>query len=227
MLPSRNDACWILDPEAGLTPNNLFVDSGPHGLHMTPFNFAAPNYGIVALPSGAKAIQFASAALTRIALPLNYYTYAPTIEFTFVMAFEWTVAVGIFTRWFNEGDGNNGMNITYNGGIEYRALSGGTTAYPRSNAVLSTKMAVFIGSSNVTGITGIRRCWKDGSWDYNTAAGSIAAITHLPATVPTIGSAVGGGVGHISGNVAYMALWPRLFSNQEAADITAMLRDRL
>jgi len=78
-LPSYQDAVFVLDPAAGLTDGNLWRDSAPHGIDITPnANFAAPNYGLGIGPSGASYIEFGGGGVLQSgSLPLRFYDYAP------------------------------------------------------------------------------------------------------------------------------------------------------
>lgn len=58
LFPGPDTALFYLDPNAGLTDGNLWTDSSPNGLHVTPVGYSAPNYGISSGNRGVKYISF-------------------------------------------------------------------------------------------------------------------------------------------------------------------------
>ena len=231
-LPDPREAVFILDPEAGLTDGNLWRDSGPHGLHVTPVNYVAPAYGIAVGPSGASYIGF-DGATQRGTLPLDFYRWTPTNAVTAIAAFRCPTPA-VSDRIFDCTDANNGIRLNVDPAaaerIRLTAMVGGVACYATAtaNIPLTGRTRVVVASVRVSNtMASGRAVWVDGVQIAATAAGTAAALAYTTTVVPTVGSVVGGGGNFFDDLLYYLALWPRIFSHAEAQAITAMLRDRM
>jgi len=232
-LPDRREAVFILDPEAGLTPDNRWTDTGPHGLHATPVNYVAPNYGLVTMASGAQAYSF-NGATQYATLPLRFYDFAPTSECTFVVAARWSTP-GLGDHVFDcVTAGVGGIRISTRAGAAERlviaAVNGATSCLTQetNNAPLTGRTWVAALTMRVvTTATEGRSIWLDGNSQAVTPANTAATIAYNTAAVPTIGAVSGGGANYFDDRLYHLSLWPRVLTTAEICDITLHLRNRM
>lgn len=234
-FPGPDKAVFVLDPAAGLTPDGLWKDSGPFGLHWTPTNYAAPNYGLNSDSKGTRYYSFNGAnqsASLAGALRARFYQYAPTTEFTFVFAAYFNDPATNDTIFSCTDPANqNGIRVYNNpSGNQIRAIiyRGGVSTYVESTAALplaQRKRVITIQSIAPIQSTVYRRIYQDTVPVAATVAGTAQAQIGYQNTGVLLGSHIG--VALFDGNLYYAAMYPFLFCHAEAVAISQWLRDRL
>lgn len=241
MLPSLQEAVFCFDAENGLTADNRWRDSSKNGLHAQPQNYVAPSYGFSRGPSGAARVTF-DGATQRWTLPLRFWDYMVNghPEYTFAVAARWNTSTG-GDRIFDASDAALVRRF------DIRSSSTGSAE--RLMVIVSDAAGVthvVYDATDVPLTSRTRSCVF--SVRYNAAAAPVAwnnlydggirpgyltsATIGYPrafdrTAVPTVGTYPTAGGGFFDGDIYYLALWPRIFSNAEAVDMSAMLRDRM
>ena len=213
-LPSYLDGCvFALDFGAGLTDGNLFKDSGPHGLHLTPVNFVAPNYGLVQGPSGATCLRFNGTtqyAYMAAAAAARFYARAPTTTVTIAFVARHVLpAAGSFV--FNARDiaTTRGLVVRYSTTeiLNLRGQDAGgvqTNLTDTNNIPLTGRTVISAYALDKTVLTGL--IWHDGSGRAASIAGNTNPIAYDAGTAPTMGAQPGGG-GYFNGDIYFAGLW--------------------
>ncbi len=212
LFPGPQESCFYLDPNMGLTDNNKWFDSSPFSLHVDPIGYSSPAYGLSTGPSGAKAISF-NGTTQRGELPLRFYDHAPASVYTFAVVARWN-APAANDRMFDTWSANTGLAF-YNGSTERLSFYGGagtTNVAFTANAPLTSRTRVAALGHDATAPSALG--WIDRNGEPVTRTAS-AAIPYNTATVPTVGSAPGGGT-YFDGDLYHLSIWPRVWSHAEA-----------
>lgn len=205
----------------GGTP--YMMDAGPHGLHAEMVGFAAPSYGVVTLPNGRPAISFAG---QYARLPLRFYADAPTEEMTIVIFARHTAPASSARIFF-------GRDAAATRGVSFQVFPGDITrcslsAYPGSISVSDPAASTSYASRTKVSIFGgdlaNGRVWQNRVQTYGAVLAS-AACAYDTTVVPSIGAGTGGAGPQWVGTLAGLGLFPWLFTDREAKDITDMLVD--
>lgn len=232
-LPSYQDACFVLDPNAGLTDGNLWVESSRNGLHVTPVNFTAPNYGIARTSKGAAYITF-NGTTQYGTVPLRFYDRQPITALTFVVVAHYNSTSAANDRLFSA------RSSAPLRGIE---LSVGSTSANRLDALGFDGLGAWSGcqmaadwdlvSRRVVSIVGMTAGITNQSLlsvhDGDTVAtlalgGSVVASWSTGPTAPLVG-AMTGLSNYFDGALYFLGIWPRLFTDREACAMSTWLRD--
>lgn len=230
LFPTPQESCFYLDPAAGLTDGNLWVDSSPHGLHVTPVGYAGPSFGIFTGPSGAKAINF-NGANQRGDLPLRFYQIGnlPSTEITVAVVATWNSAQNIdrvfdcrnaaSTHGFYLAITTTERMITtvYDGAVSSVSI------YDQGSIPLSARTVASVYSRSVTAVGG--GIWHDRVGRLAASALTIAGIGYDPTVVPTIGALVGGGF-YVGMDLYCLGIWPRVWTHAEAVAFCDYWMDR-
>ena len=233
LFPSYQQSIFALDPAAGLTDANLWKDSSPYGLHVTPVNYAAPNYGYAVGPSGAPYIGFNGAnqrgdvlapALARFYTALNNSSVLTVAAV--VRSNAPAVNDDIFTCLAVAGRGFGLRYLTTSRMVLDTYDAGGVLSTMRETTGLydtSGRTSVMLLSFNKTG--GIGLAWRDGVGEGITITGNANPIAYDAAVAPTVGCYPGGG-SYFDGSLYFMGIWPMVFTDQEARNFSAYWLDR-
>lgn len=220
LFPTPQESCFYLDPAAGLDASNNWIDSSPFGLNVTPVGYAAPNYGITTGPSGAKCITF-NGANQRGTLPLRFYNNAPVGDFTIACVARHNAPANLDYIFFGHNNAwTRGIGLTVSPTAErmmarsYDAAGAFTTWTDAASVPFTGRTRVSVLSLSPAGSTG--RSWHDRVGVAGAFAGSTNPIAYDVAAVPVIGSWSAGAGNFFDGNLYLLAIWPRLFSSQEA-----------
>lgn len=237
-IPAYLDSVFVLDPAAGLTAGNLWRDSGPHRLDVTPqAGFVAPNYGIVLGPSGAPCIRFTGAAnvygLMSGAAQARFYAVAPTTAMTLaIVARHTTPAVSNRIFYARNAGATRGIFAAYMGASAERINLYGYDAAATACIVQDTANVPLTGRTRISSYsesiadTTMRYVWHDGQGYAATVAGAAAAIAYDTTIVPVVGAATGGGFPFV-GDLYFMGLWPRTWSLAEYQAFYRYWADRI
>lgn len=227
LFPTPQESCFYLDPNAGLTDGNLWKDSGPHGLHVTPVNFTAPNWGISTGPSGAKMITF-NGTNQRGTLPLRWYTNAPTTAVTVAVVARYN-APAASDRIFNATNAGGTLGFVLRHSVAERlhlycldAVSAVTLESIESDdAPLTSRTRVSVLSARQS--TALR--WVDRVGRAATGSANANPVAYDVAGVPTVG-AVGGGGAYFDGDLYCLGIFSRVWSDSEAKAFADYWRER-
>lgn len=233
IFPTYQQACFALDPAAGLNAANQWKDSGPYQLDCSPQGYAAPAYGISNGPSGAPKINFDGATQRgQMAADVmaRFYTIAPTTALTFAVVARYN-APAASDRIFNcrNGAATRGIQLmctTANRLIveAYDAAGVGALTFDTADVPLAQRTRVSImavGGSSTT----LRYGWHDRVGWAQTAFNTTGAWTYDTAVVPYIGEATGGG-GRFDGDLYFLGLWPFVWTDSEAKAFSDYWIDR-
>lgn len=228
IFPTYQQACFALDPAAGLNAANQWIDSSPFGLSVSPQGYAAPAYGISNGPSGAPRITFDGAGnYGTIAAPNNarFFANGPRNEATIVVVAR-HVDVVAGARLFSSTNAGltRGFDISRVPGgsvnqLECRGYSaaGAVCVLPRDgdDSPYTNRTRVTILSGR--GADALARRWIDGVG--RTATYPVAAnadpVGYDAAVVPTIGRHSAGGF-VFAGDLYFLGIWPFVWSHSEA-----------
>ena len=211
----------------------LMPDTGPHGLHGTIVNSAAPNYSFARNARG-QGYYGLDGADDRVTLPLTFYDDAPdtpggtTTGFTFVLhARHRNPVLNDVLFDCRNAAGNRGFYLQYSAvtrlqiigyqaaGVQYSATEAANTQYATQQLC-----TVFV----VDTASGAGRLWHNGDYKTATWAGAATRTTYDPAAVPTLGSVAGGG-SNAEIDVYGAGIWPWPFNRTEAETIWRLCRD--
>lgn len=211
----------------------LMPDSGPHALHGTIVNAAAPAYTFARNPKG-QGYYGLDGADDRVELPVRFYDDAPdtpagtTTGFTFVLhARHRNAVVNDVLFDCRNVAGNRGFYLQYSAltrlqiigyqaaGVQYSATEATDTSY--TSKTWCTVFAVDTAS-------GAARIWTNGVYHVGTWAGAATRTTYDPAAVPTLGSVVGGG-SNAELDVYGAAIFPWPFARTDAETIWRLCLD--
>jgi hypothetical protein len=229
-LPNYQDACFVLDPSAGLNAANQWVDSGKFGLHITPgAALVAPNYGLAINTKGTPYINFTAAANCFGTMPLRFYDNAPTNPYTWVAVYQHnSVSDGTIFSCNGTTGGNEYGTVVYarcagNSLSLYNQLA--TAANPRIDiAQLSgayTRCVVGVVAATPRGVQ--RSIGTTASW-----VGAWGTPIYDTTVAPRIGwgYAPSFGIGY-NGRLYHLSLWPFEFSFSTARDVCRWWVDRI
>lgn len=229
-FPGPKDSVFWLDPAAGLTSDNKWVDSGPCSLHVSPVNFTSPNYGIATGPSGAKYIAF-NGTTQRGTLPLRFYTTAPTAAFSVVCVARHNAPANLDQIFFAHNNAwTRGISLLITPTAErmqirsFSAAGVASTWTDAASVPLTQRTRVSVLSLSPTGSVGYS--WHDRTGVAGAFAGGTAAPGYDAAAVPTIGAWVGGAGNFFDGDLYFLALFPFVFTHAEAVAMSDWLRDK-
>lgn len=231
LWPGPEKSCLYLDPAAGLTDGNLWKDSGPYGLHVTPVGYAAPNYGLSLGPSGAPRITF-NGANQYGTLPLRFYATAPVGAFTAVCVARHNAPANLDQVFFAHNNGwTRGISLLITPSAErmqirsFDAAGAVSTWTDAASVPLTQRTRVSILSLSQVGSSG--RSWHDEVGVAGAFAGSTNPIAYDAAAVPTIGAWVGGAGNFFDGDLYFLGIWGGIvFTNSEAKAFSAFWMDR-
>jgi hypothetical protein len=227
LWPGPTSSCFYLDPAAGLTDGNLWKDSSPYGLHVTPVNYAAPNYGLSLGPSGAPRITFDGASQYGT-LPLRFFNKAPGAECTFVVVARYSGAVqgrifcarsagllGFEVIRVADKISMNGWDV---GGTQREAIE-------TNNTPLTERTRVSIVSSAVGAVPPLARCWQDGAGRAVTSANN-GGVWTAAVDLPCVGRFSYLNIEYLAFDLYHLAIYPLIFTHQEALACSAYWMDR-
>ena len=228
LFPTPQESCFYLDPNAGLDDANNWRDLSPYQLNVLPVGYAAPAYGIFTGPSGAKAISF-NGANQRGTLPLRWYTNAPTTAVTVAVVARYN-APAASDRIFNATNAGGTLGFVLRHSVAERlhlycldAVSAVTLESIESDdAPLTSRTRVSVLSARQS--TALR--WVDRVGRAATGSANANPVAYDVAGVPTVG-AVGGGGAYFDGDLYFLGIWPRLFTDAEAKAMSDWLRNQV
>lgn len=219
LFPGPSDSCLYIDPNAGLTDDNLWRDLSPFACHVTPVGYAAPAYGIATGPSGAKMITF-NGANQWGTLPVRFYANAPlnTLTVAAVMRHNSPLASD---RIFSCENGAGTRGFVFSMSTAERTRIGASDAAgaacintnESTDAPYTSRTRVTIFSA--TSLVAASRCWVD-RVGVTTAVGVNGnPIAYDLATTPNVGRFTGGGL-LFDGDLYFLGIWGRIWSDQES-----------
>ena len=230
LWPGPEKSIFHLDPAAGLTDGNLWKDSSPYGLHVTPVGYAAPNYGLSLGPSGAPRITFDGAA-QRGTLPLRFYATAPVGDFTITCVARHNAPANLDQIFFAHNNGwTRGISLLITPTAERMQIrsfdaAGAVSSWTDAASVpLTQRTRASVLSLSQAGSTG--RSWHDSVGVVGAFAGSTAVIGYDAAAVPCIGSWSAGAGNFFDGDLYFLGIWPLIFTDSEARAFSAFWMDR-
>ena len=231
LFPGPQQSVFWHDFE-GLTDGNLFKDLGPYGLHATPqAGFVAPNYGLARNTHGKGYANFTGAANVYATLPLRFYNYAPTAQYTYVLVAQHdATGAGGFVFYCRNGGATRGMFLYHNAAqrlnsISYDATGGNTQLGDAADVPLSPRTRTSLYSMNRPWVMGT--IWHDRvAFAPAWGGGVTTGIAYDTAVVPTIG-AQSGPANYFVGRMYWLILFPFVFTDSEAKAMSAWLMDQV
>jgi len=225
MWPGPEKSCLYIDPAAGLSAANQWRDLSPYQLDVQPVGYAAPNYGLSLGPSGAPRITFDGAAqrgTMGVTVSPRFYANAPQKEGTVVIVARHNAPAATDNIMSCENiAANRGFVVSMNTATRVQFYgydaAGVLTFYP-----LDGDDTPYLSRTRVTIISGrctdaLARRWIDGVG--RTATYAIAAtpgpLAYDTAVVPTIGCRPDG-IRFFDGDLYHLAIYPLIFTDQEA-----------
>jgi hypothetical protein len=231
-FPGPDSACFYLDPEAGMTSGNLWVDSSPQACHVTPVGFAAPTYGLGRSNKGSPYIRFngsnqrgtlngtdrfyakmsqATDTLT-IAAVCKYTSYSDPAAAVFdcrpaAVTRGLVLYVNVADLRLNGGDA---------AGVTWEFVSSPYAIFPK------TRVDVF-----TTTMSGWRyAAYTDDKNITTTLAAAKNPISYDAARVPEIGRFINLNR-YLGFDLFFLGIWPMVFSDREVRALSQFWRDRL
>lgn len=236
IFPTYQQACFALDPAAGLNASNQWKDSAPYQLDVVPVNFVAPGYGITQGASGAPYILFNGTTqrgtLSIAGEAARFYAVAPTTQGTVAIVARHTAPAATDKIFSCENVGaTRGINVSMNTAARIQFYgydaAGALTFYPYEpdDSPYESRTRVTILSGRCTDAFAARWVDRQGRTPGYAIAASPGPIAYDAATIPTVGCRPDG-FHFFDGNLYFLGIWPFVWSDSEAKAFSDYWIDR-